>query len=121
MANALGGSIPSIPTSFKGITMSKFSESFENFAVSVKRELEYLERTVEEQREIIEQLTGTGKPKGYFYMHPFDVSDSFQKIDMACLELNKVAETIPEDGLIRINGRIIKQSSLIPPTTRNIF
>ena len=97
------------------------SESFVSFAASVAREIEYLERVVKEQQEIIEQLTGTGKPKGYVYMHPRDVADYLEKARF--VDVRKVCAdwsgTHP-DYVIELGGRLVKQSPHIPAITKNI-
>lgn len=97
-------------------------EVFENFARSFKRDVEYLERTVKEQQEIIEQLTGTGKPKGYVYMHPMDVAEYVERVKF-CEVINwaAVASAQPNsDHLLELNGRLIKQSPYIPAVTQSL-
>jgi hypothetical protein len=77
-----------------------------------ERELEYYKNLAKEQREIIEQLTGTGKPKGYIYMHPYDLHEYVQNC--------KVSNLFVTDGTQRtINGRNIRLSASIPPTSKN--
>ena len=87
-------------------------ELAENLAI----ELDYYQRRTQEQQEIIEQLTGTGKPKGYIYIHPLDIAELFEKhcTDEAVFV---DVENKPEDDLIRLDGKVYKMSPYIPVKT----
>lgn len=88
----------------------------------IVKELEYYKQKAEEQQEIIEQLTGTGKPKGYVYMHPFDVSELMNRHDFnQMIDVYSLRALNPGiKNEIRIGGRVIRQSPLIPAVTKFI-
>ena len=97
-----------------------FSSMFRAELDAFEKELEYYKKLYEEQKEIIEQLTGTGKPKGYVYMHPFDVAELFNNITISEVYVNyKTTGTKPTDDYITVHGRNIKQSPYIPATSKN--
>lgn len=83
----------------------------------LEKELEYNRKVVKEQQEIIEQLTGTGQPKGYVYMHPFDVAELFNKLSI--VDIYIVSPQPDVKNLIYANGRQIKQSPHIPAVSKN--
>lgn len=87
-------------------------------ANEVEKQLEYYKNLVIEQKEIIEQLTGTGQPRDYFYMHPMDVGEEMSKATFHMnfspyLDVKKLA-----DNELIMHGRRIKQSPHIPVTTK---
>jgi len=83
----------------------------------LEKELNYYRDQFIEQKEIIEQLTGTGKPRNYVYMHPWDVNELISKSDTATLGLFKNLPGLPANT-IQAEGRNIRQSPNIPPVTR---
>lgn len=105
-----------IPTSFERKTMSLYIGRISQEVAALEDELKYYREKYKEQQEIIEQLTGTGKPRGYIYMHPFDFAE--------LINSSKPYEIFdlyrqPSDNIISFRGRNIKQSPHIPAVSKN--
>lgn len=83
----------------------------------LQKEYEYYHKLADEQREIIEQLTGTGQPKGYVYMHPFDVAECMQRAD-AMVNVYLRGKDNDLEQCVILGGRKIRQSANIPAITK---
>lgn len=94
-----------------------FTSTLQAEVAQVERELKYYIGLAKEQQEIIEQLTGTGQPKGYVYMHPADVAELVSTAPMTDIWIYRNASRNFEAVL---PGRNIKQSPHIPALTKNI-
>lgn len=88
------------------------------FAERMSLEIDWLEHKNQEQEEIIEQLTGTGKPKGYIYIHPLDLAVVFDKLNVINEPID--VTTVPYDkyDLIHVDGKVYRQSPFIPKVTK---
>lgn len=98
-----------------------FNGQLSLMAVHVEKELEYYKKLALEQKEIIEQLTGTGQPKGYVYMHPADVADAMNAMSVSDMWIYRGGTKFesPDYEIIQLNGRRIRQSPHIPATSKN--
>ena len=75
---------------------------------NLQKQADYYKKACEEMKEIIQQLVGN-PPKGFEYIHPFDVCEMSQSLEDLISYPN---------GLIEFDGKKYKQSPYIPAKTK---
>lgn len=87
---------------------------------NVERELKYYKDTVDEQREVIEQLhRGYALPGKPTLIHPADLTELIDKcvVSQFCVTTPGWGGTVTDRSLINIRGTVYKQSTHMPQVT----